>query len=95
MHRYTAVKNKRPHKAQCNITKGATKVLRDEEEIMKDAKNKLRLVLSNGSAPVFPISGSDGKRYVVPPRLRYLFQVVQTQTMPAYCRILPTLDHYV
>ena len=30
-----------------------------------------------------------------PPCLRYLFQVVQTQTMIAYCRILPTLDHHV
>ena len=29
------------------------------------------------------------------PRLRYLFQVVQTQTTTAYCRILPTLDHHV
>ena len=27
--------------------------------------------------------------------LRYLFQVVQTQTTTAYCRILPTLDHHV
>ena len=70
-------------------------MLRDEEEIMKDAKNKLRLVLSNGSAPVFPISGSGGKRYVVPPRLRYLFQVVQTQNTAAYCRMLPTLDFHV
>jgi hypothetical protein len=26
------------------------------------------------------------------PRLRYLFQVVQTQTTTAYCKILPTLD---
>jgi hypothetical protein len=28
-------------------------------------------------------------------RLRYLFQVVQTQTKTAYCRILPTLNHHV
>jgi hypothetical protein len=27
--------------------------------------------------------------------LRYLLQVVQTQTTTAYCRILPTLDHHV
>jgi hypothetical protein len=27
--------------------------------------------------------------------LRYLFQVVHTQTTAAYCRILPTLDHHV
>ena len=27
--------------------------------------------------------------------MRYLFQVVQTQTTTAYCRILPTLDHHV
>ena len=30
-----------------------------------------------------------------PPCLRYLYQVVQTQTMAAYCRILSTLDHHV
>ena len=33
--------------------------------------------------------------YTGPPRLRYLFQVVQTQTTTAYCTILPTLDHHV
>jgi hypothetical protein len=33
--------------------------------------------------------------YTGPSRLRYLFQVVQTQTTTAYCRILPTLDPYV
>ena len=33
--------------------------------------------------------------YTEQPRLRYLFQVVQTQTTAAYCRILPTLDHHV
>jgi hypothetical protein len=33
--------------------------------------------------------------YTGPPRLRYLFQVVQTQTTAAYCRILPTLDLHV
>ena len=27
-----------------------------------------------------------------PPRLRYLFRAVQTQTMADYCRILPTLN---
>jgi hypothetical protein len=27
--------------------------------------------------------------------VRYIFQVVQTQTTTAYCRILPTLDHHV
>ena len=33
---------------------------------------------------------------ITPPRLKlYLFQVVQTQTTTAYCRILPTLDHHV
>ena len=29
------------------------------------------------------------------PRLKYLFQAVQTQTTTAYCRILPTLDNHV
>jgi hypothetical protein len=33
--------------------------------------------------------------YTGPPRLRYLFHVVQTQTTTAYWRILPTLDHHV
>jgi hypothetical protein len=33
--------------------------------------------------------------YTGPPRLRYLFHVVQTQTTTVYCRILPTLDHHV
>ena len=33
--------------------------------------------------------------YTGPSRLRYLFQVVQTQTTKAYCRMLPTLDHHV
>jgi hypothetical protein len=28
------------------------------------------------------------------PSLRYLFQVVQTQTTTAYCRTLPLLDHH-
>ena len=37
---------------------------RDEEDIMMDAKNKLRLVLSDGSAPVFPAVGSVGRRYL-------------------------------
>ena len=31
-------------------------------------------------------------QYTGPPRLRYLFQVVQTQSTTAYCRILPTLE---
>jgi hypothetical protein len=30
--------------------------------------------------------------YTEPPRLRYLLQVVKTQTMAAYCTMLPTLD---
>ena len=30
-----------------------------------------------------------------PSRVRYLFQVVQTQTTTAYCRILPALDHHI
>jgi hypothetical protein len=29
------------------------------------------------------------------PKSGYLFQVIQTQTTTAYCRILPTLDHHV
>ena len=33
--------------------------------------------------------------YSGPPCLRDLFQVVQTQTMTAYSRPLPTLDHHV
>ena len=33
--------------------------------------------------------------YTGPSRLRYIFQVVQTQTTTAYCRILPALDHHV
>ena len=33
--------------------------------------------------------------YTRPPRLRYIFQVVQTQTTTAYCGMLPTLDHHV
>jgi hypothetical protein len=33
--------------------------------------------------------------YTEPTRLRYLFQVVQTQTTAAYWRILPTLDQHV
>jgi hypothetical protein len=33
--------------------------------------------------------------HIGPPRLRYLFQVVLTQTTSAYCTTLPTLDHHV
>jgi hypothetical protein len=33
--------------------------------------------------------------YTGSPCLRYLFQVVQTRTTTAYCRILPTLDLHV
>ena len=62
MHKYAAIKKDRPNKVQSNVTMETSLVSRDEEEIVKDAKNKLRLVLSNGSAPVFPSSGSHAKR---------------------------------
>ncbi|CAB4026132.1 Hypothetical predicted protein [Paramuricea clavata] len=55
MHKYAAIKKDRPHKSQSNVTMETAQSARDEEGIMKDAKNKLRLVLSNGSAPVFPV----------------------------------------
>ncbi|XP_028410994.1 GTPase-activating protein and VPS9 domain-containing protein 1-like isoform X2 [Dendronephthya gigantea] len=46
------------HADTTKTAKETTQVSRDEEEIMEDAKNKLRLILSNGSAPVFPVSAS-------------------------------------
>ncbi|XP_028410995.1 GTPase-activating protein and VPS9 domain-containing protein 1-like isoform X3 [Dendronephthya gigantea] len=58
MQRYATPRNDRPHKVHSNVTVETTQVSRDEEEIMEDAKNKLRLILSNGSAPVFPVSAS-------------------------------------
>ena len=63
MHRYATIMTNRPHKAKSSIAIGTTRVVRDEEDIAQDAKNKLRMVLSNGSAPVFPICGAGGKRY--------------------------------
>ena len=71
MHKYAAIKKDRPHKSQSNVTMETAQSACDEEEIerikdeknMKDAKNKLRLVLSNGSAPVFPVCSPAGKRY--------------------------------
>lgn len=64
MQRYATLRNDRPNKVHSDVTIETTQVSRDEEEIMEDAKNKLRLVLSNGSAPVFPVSGSHRMRFV-------------------------------
>ena len=54
MRKYESIKKDRPHKAQADVAMEAKHSSRDEEEILNDAKNKLRLVLSNSSAPVFP-----------------------------------------
>ena len=57
--------------------------------------------LSCLNTTTFDISFSSSAAYCIdtthtlPPRLRYLFQVVQTQITAAYCRILPTLVHHV
>jgi hypothetical protein len=65
MARYSTIDsmNHRPHQSKTNVAVETTHESRDEEEIAQDAKNKLRLVLSNGSAPVFPTYRSDEKRY--------------------------------
>lgn len=77
MHKYAAIKKERPNKSQHNVTIEMSQTSRDENEILKDAKSKLRTVLSNGSAPVFPYpSDSARKRYETVLLLDLLFRKV-------------------
>lgn len=64
MQKYAVIQKDRPRKVSSNVDTEATRVSRDEEDIMIDAKNKLRLVLRDGSAPIFPAVGSAGRRYL-------------------------------
>ena len=62
MQKYAVIQKDRPRKVQSQVTMETPHVSRDEAEIMIDAKNKLRLVLRDGSAPVFPVFGSSRGR---------------------------------
>ena len=60
MHKYDNIKKDRPRDIHAIVTPATpVKVSRDEEDVFVDAKNKLRIILSNGSAPVFPVESSD------------------------------------
>ncbi|XP_046845275.1 GTPase-activating protein and VPS9 domain-containing protein 1-like [Xenia sp. Carnegie-2017] len=60
MHKYDNIKKDRPRDIHATVTPATpVKVSRDEEDVFVDAKNKLRIILSNGSAPVFPVESFD------------------------------------
>ena len=53
------------------------------------------LIFFSGSSDTNNDSLSLNTTHTRQPRLRYLFQIVHTQTRTAYYRVLPTLDHHV
>lgn len=94
MQKYDGIMKERPNKNQPDITLATTRVSRDEDEIMLDAKNKLRIVLSSGSAPVFPtganVSGSGGKRYKTSHNVYYRSKFA-TAKVSNHVNLLPQL----
>jgi hypothetical protein len=59
-------------------------------EITSQEKDNLKGIIQRHKITLQQTTNSKDTTYTGPPRLRYLFRVVQTQTTTTYCRILPT-----